>query len=171
MEESNGVLREEVRMSREQQAEIGDIFLSARTVSRQMVMQAREQSDQILQTARDRAEQIVAEAEEKAARILREAEEKAAAVSPNTASGMTPEMQDYVVRAVGECFEKLRQRQQETADFINDEWRSFLSGLAITDALPPAPQKQEVQTDSVTRQEIEDRVSAIARELMEIIGK
>ena len=137
---SNEAWREEARLSREQQAEIGDIFLSARTVSRQMVLQAREQSDEILRTARDRAEQIVTEAEERAERILREAEERAAAIGetrPNDASGMSAEMQDYVIRAVGECFEKLRLRQQENTEFINSQWQSFLSGLSLADTLPP----------------------------------
>ena len=69
-EKAKEVWREEARLSREQQAEIGDIFLSARTVSRQMVIQAREQSDESLRTARDRAEQIVTEAEERASAIV-----------------------------------------------------------------------------------------------------
>ena len=176
-EKAKEVWREEARLSREQQAEIGDIFLSARTVSRQMVLQAREQSDEILKTARDRAEQIVTEAEERAERILREAEERASAIvvetRPANNSDMSPEMQDYVIRAVGECFEKLRLRQQENMDFINSQWQGFLSGLSISDALPPAaPQPQQSQPgQEITRQEIQERVSAIAKELMEIIGK
>lgn len=167
---------QELPMNAEQKAEVGDVLLSARTVSRQMVTQAREQSDEILQIARDRAEQIVQQAEEKAAAILREAEEKAAALQEEAAAqrdAVSAQMQDYVVQCVGDCFSRLRQQQLETVDFINEQWRSFLSGLALTDELqgPPKPPKAaQAPVDEISRQDIEARVSAIAKELMEIIG-
>ena len=162
-------LQEELPLNAEQKAEVGDVLLSARTISRQMVSQAREQSDEILQLARDRAEQIVQQAEDKAAAILAEAEEKAAAQRDT----MSAQMQDYVVQCVGDCFSRLRQQQLETVDFINEQWRGFLSGLALTDELqgPPRPPKAPQQpTEEISRQDIESRVSAIAKELMEIIG-
>ena len=169
-------LLEELPMNAEQKAEVGDVLLSARTVSRQMVTQAREQSDEILQIARDRAEQIVQQAEEKAAAILREAEEKAAALQEEAAAqrdAVSAQMQDYVVQCVGDCFSRLRQQQLETVDFINEQWRGFLSGLALTDEIqgPPRPSKAaQPPTEEISRRDIEARVSAIAKELMEIIG-
>ena len=165
--------QEEQPLNLEQKAEIGDILLSARTVSRQMVTQAREQSDEILKTARDRAEQIVQEAEEKAAAILLEAEEKAAAMLEEASQPrdvMSPEMQDYVVQCVGDCFSKLRQQQLETVDFINSQWQSFLSGLSLTEPPAEKPKAGPAPADEISRQDIEARVSAIAKELMEILG-
>ena len=167
---------QELPMNAEQKAEVGDVLLSARTVSRQMVTQAREQSDEILQIARDRAEQIVQQAEEKAAAILSEAKEKAAALQEEATAqrdAVSAQMQDYVVQCVGDCFSRLRQQQLETVDFINEQWRGFLSGLALTDEIqgPPRPPKAaQPPTEEISRRDIEARVSAIAKELMEIIG-
>ena len=175
-EESVTQEKEQLRLSTEQQAEIGDILLSARAVSRQMVNQAREQSDEILQTARDRAEQIMQDAEEKAAAIVRDAEERAAVMLAEAGEArnvMSAQMQDYVVQCVGDCFSRLRQQQLETVDFINEQWRGFLSGLALTDEIqgPPRPSKAaQPPTEEISRRDIEARVSAIAKELMEIIG-
>ena len=171
-----GYDRDAVILSREQQAEIGDIFLSARTVSRQMVMQARDQSDEIVRVAHERAEQIVKQAEEQAEEIIREAEKKAADRSakaqPETETDVSPEMQEYVMRFVGDCFSRLRQQQQETAEFLEDQWQAFLSGMSASNTLPASLANTEIPVvEEVSRQEIEDRVSAIARELMEIIGK
>ena len=176
VENEENVRQEDLRLNLEQRAEIGDILLSARTVSRQMVTQAREQSDEILQTARDRAEQIVQAAEEKAAAILKDAEEKAAVLIEEASEPrdvMSAQMQEYVVRCVGDCFSRLRQQQLETVDFINEQWRGFLSGLSLTDEVqgPPRPkQAPQAKPDEISRQDIEARVSAIAKELMEIIG-
>lgn len=182
------------RLNTEQQAEIGDILLSARAISRQMISQAREQSEEILLDAREKAEKIMREKEEKAEaalldaraqaeKIVREAEEKAAAIlldaeqqiakAPNTAqpsgaAAMPAEVQEYAVRCVGDCFAKLRQQQLESIDLINEQWRAFLSGLTLADETPPAVPLPERE---VSREDIENRVNAIARELMDIIGK
>ena len=159
-------------LNTQQQAEVGDVLLSARTVSRQMVTQAREQSDEILKTARDRAEQIIEDAEDKAAAILRAAEEKAAALVEEASQPrdvMSAEMQEYVVKCVGECFSRLRQQQLETVDFINDQWRGFLSGLTLTEVPQEKPGSAQA-VDEISRQDIEARVSAIAKELMGILG-
>ena len=202
---------ESFRLSTEQEAEIGDILLSARTVSRQMILQAQEQIDDMMRKAEEQAAEKLREAEEQAAQITREAEEQAAeklreaeeraaqilqgakeekygeatgneeqtetetAGQPEEAAresaALPEEMQEYVVRCVGDCFARLRQQQQETADFINEQWRCFLSGLSLPELPKPGAAPAETEGTGVTRQDIEDRVSAIARELMEIIGK
>ena len=221
--ETKELRKEEFRLSAEQQAEIGDILLSARAVSRQMVAQAKEQADELLQEAKERAEQLLHEAEEKADVILRQAsdqaaettrtaneqaeetvhaaEEQAAAllqeararaceIAPSaeqadseTRQGQTDEepaapaineeMQEYVVRCVGDCFARLRQQQLDTVDYINEQWRSFLSDLSLPELPTPDMLRKEEKAvgDEVSRQEIEERVSAIAKDLMEIIGK
>ena len=172
LENEEGPCPEAQPLNAQQQAEVGDVILSARTVSRQMVTQAREQSDEILKTARDRAEQIIEDAEEKAAAILREAEDKAAVLVEEASRPrdvMSAEMQEYVVKCVGECFSRLRQQQLETVDFINDQWRGFLSGLTLTEE-PKETSKTAAPVDEISRQDIEARVSAIAKELMGILG-
>jgi cell division septum initiation protein DivIVA len=214
---TNGPQKEEFRLSAEQQAEIGDILLSARAVSRQMIAQARQQAEELLQNANERADALVREAEEKADAILtdageqalkttqtaeaqaaetiRAAEEKAAELlretgvreaesssaeeelpedkKDPTAPAISEEMQEYVVRCVGDCFARLRQQQLDTADYINEQWRSFLSDLSLPELPTPDMLRKEEKAvgDEVSRQEIEERVSAIAKELMEIIGK
>lgn len=179
---TNEIPAEELRLSTEQQAEIGDIFLSARAVSRQMIAQAQAQADEILQNAREKADEIVREATEQASGILRDAEARALEIAPAAPAEETPdeagppgalseEMQDYVVRCVGDCFARLRQQQLETADYLNEQWRAFLSGLSLPALPTPGAKPAEEADGGVSRQDIEDRVSAIARELMEIIGK
>ena len=192
--QANEIKKEEFRLSSEQQAEIGDILLSARAVSRQMIAQAQEQADKLLQDARDEAERLVREAEEKADATLRAAEEQAAetirlaeeraaeavpAVEPIPDAepveaeppALSEDMQEYVVRCVGDCFARLRQQQQETTDFINEQWRAFLSGLSLPELPTPGESRAAPAESEVSRQEIEERVSAIAKELMEIIAK
>ncbi|MBR1566428.1 MAG: hypothetical protein IJ649_06655 [Oscillospiraceae bacterium] len=215
--ETNEKREESFRLSTEQEAEIGDILLSARTVSRQMILQAQEQIEDMMRKAEEQAAEKLREAEEQADRITREAEEQAAeklrmaeeraaqilqgareekngeaagneegteaeAAAETGAAGqpgeaiqesaaLPEEMQEYVVRCVGDCFARLRQQQQETADFINEQWRCFLSGLSLPELPTPGVAPAETEGTGVTRQDIEDRVSAIARELMEIIGK
>ena len=215
--EINEKREESVRLSTEQEAEIGDILLSARAVSRQMILQAQEQIDDMMRKAEEQAAEKLREAEEQAARITREAEEQAAeklreaekraakilqgaieakngeaagneegteadaAAEAETAgqpeeavqesAALPEEMQEYVVRCVGDCFARLRQQQQETADFINEQWRCFLSGLSLPELPTSGAAPAETEGTGVTRQDIEERVSAIARELMEIIGK
>lgn len=211
---TNGPQKEEFRLSAEQQAEIGDILLSARAVSRQMIAQARQQAEELLQNANERADALVREAEEKADAILtdageqalkttqtaeaqaaetiRAAEEKAAELlkeagardgegsatveeqpDEKDAPAISEAMQEYVVRCVGDCFARLRQQQLDTADYINEQWRSFLSGLSLPELPTPASLRntEGAAGEEVSRQEIEERVSAIAKELMEIIGK
>ena len=86
------------------------------------------------------------------------------------------EAQEYAVRCVEECFARLRQQQQENVDFINEQWQSFLCGLipgeegAASHEIPQ-PKAAEPAEPEISQQEIEAKVNAIARELMEIIGK
>ena len=95
---------------------------------------------------------------------------EAPAAQESASAGMSDEMQEYVVRCVGDCFAKLRQRQEESNEFLNEQWRNFLSGLALPE-LPNPARKKETVGQEISRKEIQDRVSAIARELMDIIGE
>ena len=110
------------------------------------------------------------DSEDAAAEPEAAAEAEAPAAQESASAAMSDEMQEYVVRCVGDCFAKLRQRQEESNEFLNEQWRNFLSGLALPD-LPNPSRKKETVGQEISRKEIQDRVSAIARELMDIIGE
>ena len=176
------------RLSMEQQAEIGDILLSARAVAQQMTAKAEEEANRLVSEAQARAEEILRvaeqtqhEAEEKADRLVREAEEKAAALLREAEEKTAPpapepsvteaELQEFAVRAVENCFAALRRQQLDAVELINEHWRHFLSELSFSqppDSLGERPDPPPVP--EVSQRDIEDRVNAIARELMEIIG-
>ena len=192
-EENN---REELRGA-PQRTEIGDVLLSARAVSRQMIARAESRADETVKEAERRADAIIQEAEAKAARIVREAEEKAVRLmngeeaptaAPDAESAELPgpdverikadaaaEAQEYAARCVEECLAELRRREQDTVDFINEQWQSFLCGLMLgPEAGKAAPEMSAPAAEEaapISQQEIEAKVNAIARELMEIIGK
>ena len=149
-----------------------------------MMRKAEEQAAEKLREAEERAAQILQGAmEEKYGEAPGSEEQTEAEAAAETETDVQPEeavresaalpeeMQEYVVRCVGDCFARLRQQQQETADFINEQWRCFLSGLSLPELPVRGAAPSETEGTGVTRQDIEDRVSAIARELMEIIGK
>ena len=132
-----------------------------------IVSSAEEKAAAIVREAEEHAAAIVHEAEEHAAVILQEAERNAEAPVTSERMGIPENMQDYVVRCVGDCFTKLRQQQLESVDLINQQWQSFLSNLTLEETPPTAP---SVSTE-VSREDIESRVNVIARELMDLIGK
>ena len=129
--------------------------------------EAEEKSTAIACEAEEKSAAIVRAAEEHAAVILQEAERNAETPVTSERMGISENMQDYVVRCVGDCFTKLRQQQLESVDMINQQWQSFLSNLTLEEAPSAAP---SVSTE-VSREDIEARVNVIARELMDMIGK
>ena len=182
-------------MAQEMQEQIDDMMRKAEEQAAEKLSEAEKQAAQITREAGEQAAEKLREAEERAAQILQgameekygeapgseEQTEAEAAAETETAgqpeeavresAALPEEMQEYVVRCVGDCFARLRQQQQETADFINEQWRCFLSGLSLPELPVRGAAPSETEGTGVTRQDIEDRVSAIARELMEIIGK
>lgn len=187
--EETSALRDGSRRS-----EIGDVLLSARAVSRKMIARAQDRADEIVKAAEARADEIVREAEEKAAEILRRVEgerdvlprfdaETPAARAEEPGAGMpeieaeriradaAAQMQEYAVRCAEECFSRLRQQQQDTVDFINEQWQSFLCSLIPGEEGAAAQESPKPAESEISQQKIEAKVNAIARELMEIIGK
>ena len=104
-----------------------------------IVCEAEEKTGPIVSSAEEKAAAIVREAEEHAAVILQEAERNAEAPVTSERMGIPENMQDYVVRCVGDCFTKLRQQQLASIDLINEQWQSFLSNLTLEEAAPTAP--------------------------------
>ena len=149
------------------QTEMGDMLLSARSISRQMVARARDQAEQILSAAREQAAQIVREAEQEAAQIRHSAEAEAAVPSGQVSA----EMQEYAIHCVEACMTRLRQHQIEAIDLINEQWQQFLCGVMLPGSEAPAaatlPESGEAQSggEEISPDEIEQKVSAIAQEL------
>ena len=144
--------------------------------------EAEEAKAAVLKEAEESAAALRQEAEEAKAAVLKEAEDSAAALRQEAENFTAPEeaersappeipedMQEYVVRYVGDCFARLHRQQLETAELLNEQWRNFLCGLTLADEPKAIPQPK--QDEEISLQEIESRVSAIAQELMDIIGK
>ena len=132
-----------------------------------LVCEAEEKTGPIMSKAEEKAAAIVREAEEHAAVILQEAERNAGSTVAPEQIQLPENMQDYVVRCVGDCFAKLRQQQLASIDLINKEWQSFLCNLTLEEIPPETPRR----SGTVSREDIEARVNIIARELMDMIEK
>lgn len=131
LSEENRTLRKEMETFNGQKAQIGEAVMSARTVYKE----------------------IVDNANACAAAIIKDAQRKHDAVSEESAR-----MQDYAVKRVGECIDKLRQQQQQTLELINSEWQSFLCDLGGK----PEEEAEKAYPD------IGEKLEAIERELHSI---
>lgn len=126
----NQALREQLEVLNGQKAEIGDAVMSAQTIYKDIV---------------DKANAC-------AAAILSDAQRKHDEMSEENAR-----MQDYAVKRVGVCVERLRAQQQKTIEIINAEWQSFLCDL---DGKPSEAE--------VTFPDIGERLEALEKELTDI---
>ena len=151
----------------EAEKKAADIIRESEGKAESIICEAEEKTGPIMSKAEEKAAAVVAEAEERAAVILSEAERNADMPIGPEEMHLPEEMQDYVVRCVGDCFAKLRQQQLESIDLINKQWQSFLSNLTLEESSSPAP----TRNGGISQQDIEARVNVIARELMDMIGK
>ena len=144
--EENAKLRRELDVFRGQKAEIGEMLLSAKSLSRRVVENARAQADEILAQARSQAEEIVREAEAKAARVAE----------------TYPDQQERAARCVEAAIDKLRQQHLDAIEELNALWQEFLISLAQTEeAEAPAPTEKEPDVP----EDLEQKIDAIARQL------
>ena len=127
-----------------------------------IVCEAEEKTGPIMSEAKEKASSIIRDAEEHAAIILHEAERNAGTAAAPEQIQLPEDMQDYVVRCVGDCFAKLRQQQLSSIDLINKQWQAFLCNLTPEEIPPAAP------AQSISREDIETRVDVIAKELMDM---
>lgn len=102
LSEENSALKEQLESLSSKKAEIGEAVLSAQNLYKDIV-----------DKANARAAEIVSEAENRRSEIL----------------AADSHWQDYAVKRVGACMEKLKEQQQKTVEFINSEWQSFLCDL------------------------------------------
>lgn len=128
--EENQALKKQLEILNGQKAEIGDAVMSAQTIYKDIVDKANACAASILSDAQRKHDEM--------------AEENA-------------KMQDYAVKRVGACMEKLKVQQQKTVELINAEWQSFLCDL---DGKP---------SEAVTTfPDIGERLEALEKELTDI---
>ena len=125
--EENAALRKQLEVLNGQKVEIGNAVMSAQTIYNDIVDKANASAAAILKDAQRRHDEMEAE---------------------------NARMQDYAVKRVGACVERLREQQQKTIELINSEWQSFLCDL---DGNPG-----EAETEYP---DISERLEAIEKEL------
>ena len=136
LSEENQSLRKQLEAYNGQKAEIGDAVVSARTVYKEIV---------------DMANGC-------AAAIVKDAQRKHDALTEENAR-----MQDYAVKRVGECIEKLKAQTLQTLELINSEWQSFLCDL---EGKPEEAAAEK--TAEKTYPDIGEKLEAIEKELHSI---
>lgn len=147
----------------ENQAEIGEFLQSARSLSERILERSRRRAEQIVRDAEERAAVILDDAHSRADEILTRAQEQADEIVRSARPQQTNEaavLQDYAVSFVSESLDKLRQQHLDAIDLINAQWQAFLCGL-------PGSETGE-EKDEEPPSDLEDRVSAIYREMEEL---
>lgn len=155
--------------------------MAALAFSQEIINNAHTQADRVLKAAERQAEAIVEKARREADEIIQKAREHAAELPDRTpATAPVPDeerLRAYAARCVEACMADLRQRQQETLDYMNEQWRQLLGGLTDREVGPePARSPQESVRFSdaplfpdaepdVGLDQIEAKVSAIAQQL------
>lgn len=156
----NARLREELDSFTGKRTEIGDAMLTAQAA----------------------AKNIIDKANIDAARIIQQAQENGGNI------GLAS--QEHAVECVERCFTELKRQQMDNIETLNNRWQEFLCGLipdggkaqkasalsmgsAAAKAAQSAPIETEKagQSDNRIPQDLENRVSAIAKELREIIDR
>ena len=116
-----------VEETEDRPASAADYLISARVLARKITDRGRRQAEEILRDANVRAEEIlrdanaragetVTRAEKQAEEILANAQRDAEALRAKTARELvpaSPEDQEYTVRCVETCFEKLRRQHRD----------------------------------------------------------
>lgn len=134
----NAELKAQLEALTSQKAQIGDTLMSAQSIARQMIDDARTQAEESARLAQAQAEETVKAAEKKAELILSGAKSKKEASDAEVS-----EVQEYALKCVEACVDKLRQQQIDSIELINAQWQDFLSGLILPeDRQLPAPEPE-----------------------------
>ncbi|MCR5577411.1 MAG: ATP synthase F0 subunit B [Oscillospiraceae bacterium] len=173
-------------------AGMDDFLASAKKLTDRFLEQSRSQADKILQDADAKAAQIVENARQKADGLVREAEQRAGEITQQAnqeADAILKQAraeaeslrepgtidQEYAVQCVSDCFEELRRRQEESMDVLNAQWQKFLIGLMPDDETPelrsapaPAPDEADAAPAAEIPYDLEEKVSALSREMDEL---
>ena len=167
--------------AREAGAEAQRVLSDARNEAENISREARAEAERVIAGARFEADKLAAQAHSEAESITRAAGEKAAEALRSDQSAVAAESQrqlDHAVSCVDQCITRLRQQQLDSIEAINAQWQDFLCELMPS----PAPRASAprsaatIKTVTVVRPSaavasggaIEERLSAIAKELKEI---
>ena len=161
-------LEAQLEALREQKNEIGDALLSAKRMANEITGRAQAQAEETLAAARTEADELLCRAREQAEQIIADAqahaddELRAAEEQRQTILEGYQDQQEYAVKCVERCFDRLKQQQLDAVEMLKAEWRSFLSGLET-------PEYNSAPIDMITGpSDLEERIDAISKELAEI---
>jgi len=116
-----------------QKSQISDTLMSAQSIARQLIDDAKTQAEETARLAQTQAEETVKAAEKKAELILAGARTKKEAADADVS-----EVQEYALRCVENCVDKLRAQHMEAIEYLNAQWQDFLSGLILPEMSSPS---------------------------------
>ena len=122
----NDALRAQLEALSQQKNQISDTLMSAQNIARQMLEDARIQAEETMRLAQKQAEETIESAEKNAELILGAANSKRQAYD-----AQVNEVQEYALKYVENCVDKLRQQHVDAIEYLNSQWQDFLSGLII----------------------------------------
>ncbi len=123
-----------------QKDQISDTLMSARDIARHIIDDARIQAEETARLAQTQAEDTVSAAEKKAELIIAGAKSRKEASDADVS-----EVQEYALKCVEACVDKLRQQQKESMEFLNARWQEFLGGLILPEDRNVKPAEPELK--------------------------
>ena len=145
----NAELKAQLEALSSQKNQISDTLMSARDIARQMIEDAKTQAEETARRAQAQAEETVKAAEKKAELILAGAKTR-----KESADADVSEVQEYALKCVENCVDKLRAQHVEAIEYLNAQWQDFLSGLIL-----PGDEKQaelpEAEPEAVPEQPVD----------------
>lgn len=152
LEEENRALRERVDNMTFGREEIGDAILSAKTIAQHLIAEAQEESERILRETRAEAARLIKEAEQKRDAILSDCDGR----------------EHEAFLKVQNCYEHLRAQHLDALRELDDEWQRFLCSLSEEAQRAPGEPAGERKADAALPDDLAEKVSAIADELLSL---
>ena len=152
LEEENRALRERVDNMTFGREEIGDAILSAKTIAQHLIAEAQEESDRILRETKAEAARLIKEAEQKRDAILSDCDGR----------------EHEAFLKVQNCYEHLRAQHLDALRELDDEWQRFLCSLSEEAQRAPGESAGERRADAALPDDLAEKVSAIADELLSL---
>ena len=162
-------------------AQTDEIIQNAETQAEEIVRNAELQAEEIVHNAEIHAQQLLHNAETDSARIIQSAETEAAEIVQNaeaqatgivrTASSSSPlsaETQEFAIHSVESCIEQLRRQLLDSVEIVDQQWNDFLRGLVNPKGVHDSVAVSDTDEEIDAPPDIEEKVSAIARELLDI---
>ena len=145
----NAELRAQLEALSSQKNQISDTLMSARDIARQMIEDAKTQAEETARRAQAQAEETVKAAEKKAELIIAGAKTR-----KESADADVSEVQEYALKCVENCVDKLRAQHVEAIEYLNAQWQDFLSGLILPGDEKPA-ELPEAEPEAVPEQPVD----------------